>query len=119
MFDGAPSLRTPVRELTGHTGVVVSADWLPSGDQIITASWDRTANLYDVETGELVQSLGGHDLELTHTSAHPVQRLVVTSSKDTTFRLWDFRESIHSVSVFQGHTEYDYFFFFKMYFRNI
>lgn len=84
----------------------MAADWVPSGDQIITASWDRTASLYDVETGELVQSLGGHDLELTHTSAHPVQRLVVTSSKDTTFRLWDFREPIHSVSVFQGHTEY-------------
>lgn len=94
-----------MKELLGHTGVVIAADWLPSGDQVITASWDRTATLYDLETGELVQSLSGHDLELTHTSAHPVQRLVVTSSKDTTFRLWDFREPIHSVSVFQGHTE--------------
>lgn len=47
----------------------------------------------------------GHDQELTHTSSHPTQRLVVTSSRDTTFRLWDFREPIHSVSVFQGHTE--------------
>ncbi|KAL0270128.1 UNVERIFIED_CONTAM: hypothetical protein PYX00_007631 [Menopon gallinae] len=104
-FDGSPSLRTPVKELTGHSGVVVAADWLPGGDQVITASWDRTASLYDLETGELLSSLGGHDLELTHTSSHPVQRLVVTSSKDTTFRLWDFREPIHSVSVFQGHTQ--------------
>lgn len=47
----------------------------------------------------------GHDQELTNTCTHPTQRLVVTSSKDTTFRLWDFREAIHSVSVFQGHTE--------------
>ncbi|KAK6635541.1 hypothetical protein RUM44_000793 [Polyplax serrata] len=105
VFEGSPCLRTPVKEFTGHTSVVMAAEWLPSGDQIITASWDRTASLYDVETGELVQSLGGHDLELTHTSAHPSQRLVVTSSKDTTFRLWDFREPIHSVSVFQGHTD--------------
>lgn len=94
-----------MKELTGHSGVVVAADWLPGGDQVITASWDRTASLYDLETGELLSSLGGHDLELTHTSSHPVQRLVVTSSKDTTFRLWDFREPIHSVSVFQGHTQ--------------
>lgn len=48
----------------------------------------------------------GHDHELTHASAHPSSRLVVTASRDTTFRLWDFREPIHSVSVFQGHTEY-------------
>lgn len=47
----------------------------------------------------------GHDQELTHASGHPSQRLVVTASKDTTFRLWDFREPIHSVSVFQGHSE--------------
>ncbi|CAB0017985.1 unnamed protein product, partial [Nesidiocoris tenuis] len=46
-----------------------------------------------------------HDQELTHTCAHHSQRLVVTSSQDTTFRLWDFREPIHSVSVFQGHTD--------------
>lgn len=47
----------------------------------------------------------GHDLELTHTATHPSQKLAVTSSRDTTFRLWDFRESVHSVSVFQGHSE--------------
>uniref|UniRef100_A0A1B6CX31 WD repeat-containing protein 37 n=1 Tax=Clastoptera arizonana TaxID=38151 RepID=A0A1B6CX31_9HEMI len=100
-----PILRTPVCELSGHTSVVMAADWLPGGDQVVTASWDRTASLFDVETGELLQPLIGHDQELTHTSSHHSQRLVVTSSRDTTFRLWDFREPIHSVSVFQGHTE--------------
>lgn len=57
--EGTPSLRTPVCELTGHTGVVMAADWLPGGDQVITASWDRTASLYDVETREMLQSLSG------------------------------------------------------------
>lgn len=98
-------LRTPLTELSGHAGVVVAADWLAGGDHVITASWDRTANLYDVETGECLQCLTGHDHELTHASAHHSSRLVVTASRDTTFRLWDFREPIHSVSVFQGHTE--------------
>lgn len=104
-LERAPSLRTPLCELIGHTSVVIAADWLPGGEQAVTASWDRTASLYDVETGELLHSLTGHDQELTHTSAHHSQRLVVTSSRDTTFRLWDFREPIQSVSVFQGHTE--------------
>ncbi|XP_063627963.1 WD repeat-containing protein 37 [Cydia splendana] len=98
-------LRTPLTELLGHSGVVVAADWLTGGDHVITASWDRTANLYDVETGDCLQILMGHDHELTHASAHHSSRLVVTASRDTTFRLWDFREPIHSVSVFQGHTE--------------
>jgi WD40 repeat protein len=37
----------------------MASDWLFGGDQIITASWDRTANLYDVETSELLNSLTG------------------------------------------------------------
>ena len=52
----------------------------------------------------------GHDDELTHVSAHPAQKLLVTSSQDTTFRLWDFRAPlIHSVNVFQGHSKYIYY----------
>lgn len=101
-------LRTPLCEFTGiggHSSVVVAADWLPGGDQIITGSWDRSAILWDVETKEPVQPLSGHDHELTHVSAHSSQRLVVTASRDSTFRLWDFRDSIPAVSVFQGHTE--------------
>lgn len=98
-------LRTPMCELVGHSSAVTAADWLVGAEQIISASWDRTAVLHDVETGSLVNTLCGHDHELTDCSTHPTQKLSVTSSRDTTFRLWDFRESVHSVSVFQGHTE--------------
>ncbi|XP_078088881.1 WD repeat-containing protein 37 isoform X2 [Mustelus asterias] len=102
----SPTIRVPSTTLKSHQGVVIAADWLVGGKQVVTASWDRMANLYDVETSELVHSLTGHDQELTHCCTHPTQRLVVTSSRDTTFRLWDFRDpSIHSVNVFQGHTD--------------
>ncbi|XP_056913855.1 WD repeat-containing protein 37 isoform X3 [Takifugu flavidus] len=101
-----PSVRVATTTLRSHQGVVIAADWLVGGKQVVTASWDRAANLYDVETSELVHSLTGHDQELTHCCTNPTQRLVVTSSRDTTFRLWDFRDpSIHSVNVFQGHTD--------------
>lgn len=49
-------------ELSGHMGVVVAADWLTGGDHVITASWDRTANLYDVETGDCLQILTGNKI---------------------------------------------------------
>jgi WD40 repeat protein len=99
-------LRTPLIEFSGHSGVVVCADFVsPSYDQIITASWDRQAILWDIESHQALQTLSGHDHELTHVSSHPTQRLVVTASRDTSFRLWDFRDQICSVSVFQGHSE--------------
>lgn len=104
------TLRTPVQEFSnGHSSVVVAADWISSASdsptQIITASWDRSAILWDVETKASIQTLTGHDNELTHCSAHQSHRLVVTSSRDSTFRLWDFRSEIPAVSVFQGHSE--------------
>jgi len=52
-------LRTPLKELTGHNSVVISADWLCAGDQVVTASWDRTAILFDAETGDCVTVLTG------------------------------------------------------------
>ena len=27
-------LRTPLRALSGHSGVVIAADWLPGGEQV-------------------------------------------------------------------------------------
>lgn len=103
--DRSATLRTPVCELTGHTGAISAADWLPGAEQVITAAWDRLAIVHDVETKQALTTLAGHDLELTHTATHVSQKLAVTSSRDTTFRLWDFRDAVHSVSVFQGHTE--------------
>lgn len=103
------TMRTPLTEFTGHSSVVVAADWISSSTdsptQIITASWDRSAILWDIETKASIQTLTGHDNELTHCSAHQSHRLVVTSSRDSTFRLWDFRSEIPAVSVFQGHSE--------------
>lgn len=65
--DRVDVLRTPLCEFGGsggggHSSVVVAADWLPGCDQIITASWDRSAILWDVETKEPLQPpLTGHD----------------------------------------------------------
>lgn len=54
-----PSIRVATTTLRSHQGVVIAADWLVGGKQAVTASWDRAANLYDVETSELVHSLTG------------------------------------------------------------
>jgi len=83
--------------------ISVAGEWLICGEQVLTASWDRSAHIYDVETAKIVSTLSGHDQELTHCMTSGSQKLVATASKDYTFRLWDFREPIQSVAVFQGH----------------
>ncbi|XP_052255357.1 WD repeat-containing protein 37-like isoform X2 [Dreissena polymorpha] len=57
--DQPTNLCTPLRELIGHHSVVIAADWLNFGGQVIIASWDRTAILFDAETGANLTVLKG------------------------------------------------------------
>lgn len=43
-------LRQPAFELKGHTGAVVGAAWLSSGNMLATASWDHNVRLWSVES---------------------------------------------------------------------
>ena len=52
-------VRAASRELIGHHNVVISADWLFTGDRLVTASWDRSAILFDAETGTKISALTG------------------------------------------------------------
>lgn len=45
--------------MTGHANAVMAVEWFSGGEQLITASWDRTANIYDAERGEIVNTLSG------------------------------------------------------------
>ncbi|KAI6235872.1 WD repeat-containing protein 37 [Aphelenchoides besseyi] len=98
-------IRQPLQIFAGHSeAAVVCADWLAGGEQIISASWDKTANVYDIENPQTVLNhLSGHEGELTFCSAHGTDKIMATASKDYTFRLWDMREAMKSVAVFQGH----------------
>jgi hypothetical protein len=52
-------MRTPMLELTSHSDVLIAADWMAGGSQVITASWDRAANLHDAESGDVISVLAG------------------------------------------------------------
>lgn len=57
----------PVLSLWGHSNAVSSAAWMASCGLIATASWDRSALLFDVASGasKPLRTLGGHDGPLT------------------------------------------------------
>jgi len=96
-------IHAPLQSLSDHTNVVVAADWLCRGDKVISGSWDGSAIVFDSETGETLNSLLGHESELTNVVCHPHQPLVLTSSKDSSVRLWDVRDHAVKVNAFVGH----------------
>ena len=85
---------------------LAAADFVCGREQLVTASWDRLGHLYDMNTGQEVQSLAGHDHELTDVRCCRDSNLpiVVTSARDSTFRVWDFRRPRLEVHVQQAHS---------------
>ena len=49
------------RLLSGHEGAVQSAAFSGDGSRIVTASFDRTARLWDAATGKEIAVLRGHE----------------------------------------------------------
>src|SRR5262249_9419508 len=75
----------------GHGSAVGSVAISPDGRQALSGSYDRTLKLWDLETGELLQTLAGHEDGVAAVSVAPDGRSALSGSSDQTLRLWDLR----------------------------
>jgi hypothetical protein len=72
----------------GHTSA-----FSPDGRRVATTSEDRTARLWDAETGTEIAVLKGHKNAVLSAAFSPDGRRVATASSDNTARLWDVSRS--------------------------
>ena len=78
----------PVIPALAHQAVVVSAAFSPDGTRVVTASWDKTARVWDAATGKLITAFEHHD-SVVSAAFSPDGTRVVTASEDKTARVWD------------------------------
>jgi WD40 repeat protein len=69
---------------------------------IVTASKDTTARIWNVDTGELIRTLEGHDDFVRSAAFSPNGTLIVTASGDYTARIWDV-ETGKTLKILSGH----------------
>ncbi|MDM8564706.1 Calx-beta domain-containing protein [Candidatus Halobeggiatoa sp. HSG11] len=75
----------------------------PNGKQIVTASSDGHASLWDANNGNRLAKLTGHTSEVKTATFSPDGSKILTGSADNTARIWDVAES-KELAVLQGHT---------------
>jgi uncharacterized protein YkuJ len=88
----------------GHASGVDSACFSPDGCYVLTGSRDKTARLWDVETGKEVRKFEGHASSISSVAFSPDGRYALTGSYDRTARLWDV-ETGKELRKFEGHAD--------------
>ena len=80
-----------------------SARFSPDGKRVVTSSWDKTARIWDVETGLPLRKLVGHASSVNDAAFSPDGKSIVTASNDKTAILWDAASGkvLHTI---RGHT---------------
>jgi dipeptidyl aminopeptidase/acylaminoacyl peptidase len=72
-----------------HGDKVISAEFSPDGQRVVTASQDKTAGLWDAASGKPIGEPMKHEDEVNSAQFSPDGQRVVTVSGEETVRLWD------------------------------
>jgi WD40 repeat protein/serine/threonine protein kinase len=92
-----------LRTLIGHRAEVAGVSWSPDGQRLATASWDRTAKVWEAASGRELRTLSGHAAAVHAVCWSPDGKRLATASFDQTAKVWDAADGRELVTL-QGHT---------------
>ena len=104
VFQEARAQDALVMVLSGHSAQLRSAAFSPDGTRIVTASHDKSARIWERDSGRETLELVGHTASVEQAEFSPDGARVLTASWDKTARVWDAKTGAQ-ILVLRGHTD--------------
>lgn len=91
-----------MRTLKGHKDGVMCVQFCESKNRLISGSYDKTVHVWNLETGEILQVLTGHNRCVRALQFDDAK--LVTGSMDNTLKIWNYHTG-RCIRTLQGHTD--------------
>jgi guanine nucleotide-binding protein subunit beta-2-like 1 protein len=79
----------PKKSFKGHSHIVQDVTISADGAYALSASWDKTLRLWDLESGECTKRFVGHTGDVLSVSIAKNLRQIVSASRDKTVKVWN------------------------------
>ena len=66
----------------------------PDGQRAVSASWDNTLKVWDLESGRALRTLEGHSASVHGVAVTPDGQRAVSASWDKTLKVWDLESGL-------------------------
>jgi hypothetical protein len=85
--------------LKGHESSLVTAEFSPDGNEVLTGSFDSDARIWDTATGETQRLLPGHNGGVNFALFSPDGTRILTVDSQKTARIWDAKADAPPVTL--------------------
>merc|ERR1711990_1326752 len=92
--------------LTGHNQAVQDVVTSSDGQFCLSASWDKSMRLWDLNVGQSVRAFVGHTSDVNSVAFSADNRQIVSGSRDKTIRLWNTLAECKYTITEEAHTDW-------------
>ncbi|KAF7731802.1 cross-pathway control WD-repeat protein cpc2 [Apophysomyces ossiformis] len=96
----------PRKSLLGHNHFVEDIAISSDGQFALSASWDKTLRLWDLNTGTTTRRFVGHEKDVLSVSFSADNRQIVSGSRDKSIKLWNTLGECKYNITEDGHSEW-------------
>ncbi len=99
-------VNTLTNTLTGHSLGINSVAISPDGQTVVSGSYDKTINIWNLANGNLIGTLVGHSRGVLSVAISPDGQTLVSGSDDKTINIWNLTKGnlIHTLAGHSRHS---------------